>query len=220
MVAQPPRGRPLHSDRHRAQCQIMRSIASNRPNCVRTRGSTRSSDASREDVPAPWHNAGVTLPTRLLLALALLVPAPLAWAQTSPVAAWRAAHEREILDELLQLVALPNVAGKDDLARNAEHLQRLFEKRGFTVERFERPGLSGGVRLARRSVAARHDRALHPLRRPAGESSRVDAVQAVRALRVRRVGRSARSTPARASIRSGGFTAARRRTTRARSLRS
>ena len=86
-------------------------------------------DACREDVPAPWHNAGVTLPTRLLLALALLVPAPLAWAQTSPVAAWRAPHEREILDELSQLVAIPNVAGNDDdISANAEHLQRLFKK--------------------------------------------------------------------------------------------
>jgi acetylornithine deacetylase/succinyl-diaminopimelate desuccinylase-like protein len=90
-------------------------------------------------VPGPCHNAGVTL--RLsLIALVLIASAPHVRAQTSSVGAWRAAHEREILDELLQLVALPNVAGKDDLAGNAEHLQRLFEKRGFTVERSSGPG--------------------------------------------------------------------------------
>jgi acetylornithine deacetylase/succinyl-diaminopimelate desuccinylase-like protein len=81
----------------------------------------------------------VTLPTRVLVLL-LIVSTPLAWAQTSPVATWRAAHERQILDELLQLVALPNVAAKDDLARNAAHLAKLFEKRGFTVEQSSGPG--------------------------------------------------------------------------------
>ena len=75
-----------------------------------------------------------------LLALLLIASTSQGWAQTSSVAAWRASHERNILDELLQLVALPNVAGKDDLVVNAEHLQRLFEKRGFTVERSSGPG--------------------------------------------------------------------------------
>ena len=61
-------------------------------------------------------------------------------AQQTTVGAWRAAHERQILDELLQLVALPNVAARDDMPRNAEHLATLFEKRGFSVERSSGPG--------------------------------------------------------------------------------
>jgi acetylornithine deacetylase/succinyl-diaminopimelate desuccinylase-like protein len=62
-------------------------------------------------------------------------------AQTSPVTAWRAAHERQILDELLGLVAIPNVAGVDaDMRRNADHLVALFERRGFTVERTQGAG--------------------------------------------------------------------------------
>jgi acetylornithine deacetylase/succinyl-diaminopimelate desuccinylase-like protein len=86
------------------------------------------------------HNAAVTLPIRLIAILCLLAAAPIS-AQTTPVTSWRAAHERQILDELLQLVALPNVAGTDaDMRANADRLVTAFEKRGFTVERTEGPG--------------------------------------------------------------------------------
>lgn len=86
------------------------------------------------------HNAGVTLTIRFV-ALLLLVAAARTAAQTDAVAAWRASHERQILDELLGLVALPNVAGTAaDMERNAAHLATLFERRGFTVERTEGPG--------------------------------------------------------------------------------
>jgi acetylornithine deacetylase/succinyl-diaminopimelate desuccinylase-like protein len=61
-------------------------------------------------------------------------------AQQNPVGAWRVAHERQILDELLQLVALPNVATRDDMPRNAKHLAQSFERRGFTVELSSGPG--------------------------------------------------------------------------------
>ena len=39
----------------------------------------------------------------------------------SSVAEWRAAHERQIIDELMTFVGLPNVAGNDaDMRKNAE----------------------------------------------------------------------------------------------------
>ena len=57
-------------------------------------------------------------------------------AQPRPIAAWRAQHERQIVDELLQLVSIPNVAGNDaDMRRNADLLETLFTRRGFTVEK-------------------------------------------------------------------------------------
>ena len=72
-----------------------------------------------------------------MLALAIAGSA----AQVSPIAAWVAAHEHQILGELLQLVALPNVAGSDaDLRRNADHLVTMFQQRGFTAERTEGSG--------------------------------------------------------------------------------
>jgi acetylornithine deacetylase/succinyl-diaminopimelate desuccinylase-like protein len=75
-----------------------------------------------------------TLGTVTLLALSLS-SASFRAAQPGSIATWRAQHERAIVDELLQLVALPNVAGNDgDMRRNAELLKTLFEKRGFTVE--------------------------------------------------------------------------------------
>jgi acetylornithine deacetylase/succinyl-diaminopimelate desuccinylase-like protein len=54
---------------------------------------------------------------------------------------WRAAHERQILAELMQLVSLPNIAAnKADILKNADALTAMFEKRGFAVTRIITPG--------------------------------------------------------------------------------
>ena len=51
------------------------------------------------------------------------------------VRAWRAQHEPQILRELFELVAIPNVATDHaDIARNAQALTRMFEKRRFLPE--------------------------------------------------------------------------------------
>jgi acetylornithine deacetylase/succinyl-diaminopimelate desuccinylase-like protein len=51
------------------------------------------------------------------------------------VRAWRAQHEPQILHELFDLVAIPNVASdKEGIARNAQTLMRMFEKRRFLPE--------------------------------------------------------------------------------------
>jgi acetylornithine deacetylase/succinyl-diaminopimelate desuccinylase-like protein len=75
-----------------------------------------------------------------LLALVLSAHV-LGQANASPVAQWRAAHERQIVDELMQLVSLPNVAGNDaEMQRNADLLEQLFARRGFRVEQSKGPG--------------------------------------------------------------------------------
>ena len=52
-----------------------------------------------------------------------------------------AQHEKEIVDELLQLLAIPNVAAdKANIRRNAEHLQRLLTKHKFAAEILETTG--------------------------------------------------------------------------------
>ncbi|MCC7179356.1 MAG: M20/M25/M40 family metallo-hydrolase [Acidobacteria bacterium] len=77
----------------------------------------------------------------IIAALASVVIVATGAAQPSSVSAWRAAHERQILDELLQLVSIPNVAGNDaDMRRNADALEAMFTKRGFKVERSSGPG--------------------------------------------------------------------------------
>ena len=54
---------------------------------------------------------------------------------------WRAANEGKILSELMQLLALPNVAAnRADIARNADQLMSMFERRGFAVSRWETKG--------------------------------------------------------------------------------
>jgi acetylornithine deacetylase/succinyl-diaminopimelate desuccinylase-like protein len=64
---------------------------------------------------------------------------------------WRAAHERPILAELIQLVSLPNIASNQaDILKNADLLTVMFEKRGFAVTRIPTPG--SPVLVARRDA--------------------------------------------------------------------
>ena len=68
-----------------------------------------------------------------LVTITLALPQPVQ--SQSPVATWTAKHQREIVDEFITLLAIPNVARNDaDMRRNADHLKAMFEKRGFTVE--------------------------------------------------------------------------------------
>ena len=67
------------------------------------------------------------------------------------VRAWRAQHEPQILRELFDLVAIPNVASdRAGIARNAEALTRMFEKRRFAPESIATSG--SPVVLAERRV--------------------------------------------------------------------
>src|SRR5690242_974132 len=69
------------------------------------------------------------------------------------VRAWRAAHEREIVTELMALVAIPSIAAnKAEVGRAADRLTQLFERRGFTVSRIATPG--SPVLIARRDATA------------------------------------------------------------------
>jgi acetylornithine deacetylase/succinyl-diaminopimelate desuccinylase-like protein len=59
----------------------------------------------------------------------------------SRVRAWRAEHEREILHELFDFLAIPNVASnKGDIDRNAAALTRMFEHRRFAPETIRTAG--------------------------------------------------------------------------------
>ena len=77
--------------------------------------------------------------TALIAALSIALAAPTA--PVLKVREWRAAHERQILAELIQLVSLPNIASnKADIVKNADALTSMFEKRGFGVKRVATPG--------------------------------------------------------------------------------
>jgi acetylornithine deacetylase/succinyl-diaminopimelate desuccinylase-like protein len=68
-----------------------------------------------------------------LVTVTLVLPRPSL--SQSPVAAWTATHQRQIVDEFITLLSIPNVARNDaDMRRNADLLKSMFEKRGFTVE--------------------------------------------------------------------------------------
>ena len=88
------------------------------------------------------------------IAATILSALALPGAQETTVArvrAWRAQHEPQILRELFDLVAIPNVASdKADIARNAQALTRMFEKRRFLPETIATAG--SPVVLAERRV--------------------------------------------------------------------
>ncbi|HEX6464873.1 MAG TPA: M20/M25/M40 family metallo-hydrolase, partial [Vicinamibacterales bacterium] len=55
--------------------------------------------------------------------------------------AWVAAHRQTVIDELLELLAIPNVAADTpNIRRNAEHLRALLARRGFAAEVLETTG--------------------------------------------------------------------------------
>ncbi len=67
----------------------------------------------------------------LIHASALAEPAAVA----KDTRVWRAAHEREILTEFVELLSIPNLAtDAPNIKRNAEKLRAMCEKRGLTVK--------------------------------------------------------------------------------------
>src|SRR5215469_16403162 len=73
----------------------------------------------------------------LALAAGLGQPADL----KATVSAWVAAHRQAVVDDLLELLAIPNVASdKPNIRRNADHLRELLAKRGFAAEVLETTG--------------------------------------------------------------------------------
>jgi hypothetical protein len=88
------------------------------------------------------------------IAVSILSSLALVRAQDTAVArvrAWRAQHETQILRELFDLVAIPNVAAdKADIARNAQALTRMFERRRFLPDTIATSG--SPVVLAERRV--------------------------------------------------------------------
>ncbi len=77
--------------------------------------------------------------TRLLLALLALS----CLAANAPSAArrYRRAHERPIIDELIALLSIPNVARDvGDMRRNAAHITKMFARRGVRTRLLEVPG--------------------------------------------------------------------------------
>ena len=65
---------------------------------------------------------------------------------------WRATHEGQILTELMQLIAVPNVAAdRANIAKNAGLLTSMFERRGFQVTRWDTKG--SPILFAQRNAA-------------------------------------------------------------------
>ena len=75
----------------------------------------------------------------LLSLVALLCVQP-AWAQNADVKRYVREHQPAILREFLELVAIPNVqTDRVNIARNAEQLRGMLERRGMHPEVWETP---------------------------------------------------------------------------------
>jgi acetylornithine deacetylase/succinyl-diaminopimelate desuccinylase-like protein len=67
-----------------------------------------------------------------------------------------AAHEAEIVAELRELLALPNVAtNQADIRRNADRLAEMLGRRGFTGEILDEPGVPLSVLVERKTPGAK-----------------------------------------------------------------
>jgi acetylornithine deacetylase/succinyl-diaminopimelate desuccinylase-like protein len=83
-------------------------------------------------------------------------PAAPAAASGADVRAWRQAHEVEIVRELADLVALPNLARDAPAIRNnADHLVRMLQRRGLATRLLEVEGAPPAVYGILRSPGAR-----------------------------------------------------------------
>ena len=88
-----------------------------------------------------WHHwlaAGVALAAIASLGAAQGPPPPADVA--AAVRAYRVAHEQPIIQELVDLLAIPNIASDEpNIRRNADRLKAMLEQRGFGVRFFEIP---------------------------------------------------------------------------------
>src|SRR6266498_3180641 len=89
--------------------------------------------------------------------LAVLLASAVAAAEPAgDVRAWRKAHEAEIVRELADLVALPNLAREASPIRaNAEHLVAMLTRRGMATRLLEIEGAPPAVYGERRVPGAR-----------------------------------------------------------------
>ncbi len=83
----------------------------------------------------------ISRPMRAFLAALALAPGAVsASGPNEAVRAYRAAREPEILAELMELVAIPNLASEEgDIRRNAAHLVRMLARRGISGRLLEAP---------------------------------------------------------------------------------
>ena len=82
-------------------------------------------------------HALVLLTTLLSIANGYALDAPL----RDQVRTWRRAHERQLLEELKALVAIPNLASDaPNIKKNAELLQSMLQRRGIKTKLLESPG--------------------------------------------------------------------------------
>lgn len=59
-------------------------------------------------------------------------------ALNAAVRSYRKSHERQIVDELIKFLSIPNIeTDRSEMRRNAEHLKQMLERRGVSVRMFD-----------------------------------------------------------------------------------
>src|SRR5262245_10586564 len=81
-----------------------------------------------------------TLITSVILVVASAAVG-LAQQRSNDIHAWVAAHQPQIVKELVELLSIPNVAAdRPNIRRNGEHLRAMLQRRGFAAELLETSG--------------------------------------------------------------------------------
>ena len=112
----------------------------------------KDAEAQRKIRPVSvWFTAGWQISMKhRASALAVLFCASMALAQTNPAALsarkWREGHEQAILQEFMNLLAIPNIASDSDNTRkNAAAVQQMLEKRGVKTRLLNAPAAPPAV---------------------------------------------------------------------------
>ncbi len=91
----------------------------------------------------------------LLLLTFVYLPDAQATEAASVAREWRQAHEQEIIDGFVELLAIPNVASDTiDIRKNAEYIVGLLEPRGFAAQLLEADGSPPAVFAERKTPGA------------------------------------------------------------------
>jgi acetylornithine deacetylase/succinyl-diaminopimelate desuccinylase-like protein len=105
----------------------------------------------------PYSPSRLQMKVRLMLLFMVTFHLPTASAADAANIAreWRIAHEQEIIDGFVELLSIPNVASDTvNIRRNAEHLLRVLEPRGFEARLLEVEGSPPAVFAERKTPGA------------------------------------------------------------------
>jgi acetylornithine deacetylase/succinyl-diaminopimelate desuccinylase-like protein len=114
--------------------------------CIRTVFSLYPSRKLLIPMSASWRGRGGSVVGLAILLILLNVPAPAQSDTAKAVRSWHRSHQQLVINELTELLSIPNVASdKENIRKNADLLVRMLGKRGVKARLLEIEGAPPAV---------------------------------------------------------------------------